>query len=347
MGKRVSPLSQVLGDVQDILAKGRQNKVDDGSQAREGGDAAANERPRGGLSGVSALMREEEVGLRGENSALRAKMEALQAQLADQGVKRVETGLISASRFYNRFEMDLNEQADEEFKELVASIRTGGGNSIPALLNRIDGQEEKYELVYGHRRWAACRIVGVPLNAYVHEGLEPKVIARLQLIENSDRKDPSVLDRAKQIASQMESGAWSTQGELAKEVGISGGQVSKLLDIARYVPKTLQMAHPNHHKITFNQARALAKLGENSMALLKERIEEIRGMRASLSAEEATNWLLSGKKAADAGSKTKVVWTASPTGMTLKIRGLATARSLELSKRIEQLLSEYGLTESK
>lgn len=343
MAKRVSALSQVLGDVDNILARSRNPSTH--AEAAETPAPVVDEKPdpprqRGGLSGVGALIGQEERGLR-------AQLEALQRQLASSGVKPVETGLISASRFYNRFEMDLNEQADEEFKELVASIRTGGGNSIPALLNQIEGEEGKYEVVYGHRRWAACRIVGVPLNAYVHEGLEPKVIARLQLIENSERKDPSVLDRAKQIASQMESGAWATQQELAKEVGISGAQVSRLLDIARYVPKTLQMAHPNHHKITFNQARALAKLGENNMATLKARIEEIRAMRASLSAEEATNWLLSGKKAADAGNKTKVVWTASPTGMTLKIRGLATARSLELSKKIELLLSEYGLTEAK
>lgn len=343
MAKRVSALTQVLGNVDNILARSRTPPAQ--AEAAETpapvvDDKAEPPRQRGGLSGVGALIGQEERGLR-------AQLEALQRQLATSGAKAVDPALIKPSRFYNRFEMDLNEQSDEEFKELVASVRIGGGNSIPALVNRIEGEAEQYELVYGHRRWAACRIVGMPLLAYVHEGLEPKVIARLQLIENSERKDPSVLDRAKQIASQMDSGAWDTQVELSREVGLSQAQVSRLLDIARHIPKTLQMAHPNHHKITFNQAKTLAKLGENNPAMLKARIEEIRALRSSLSAEEATNWLLSGKKASDVGNKTKVVWTASPTGMTLKIRGLPTARSLELSKKIELLLSEYGLTDEK
>jgi len=335
MSKRRSGLSMIAGSVDDVLAQNRARR-EEAEAAPRADTAEEPQRPKGGVTGVGALIAEE-------SSGLRAQLEALQRQLALAGAKQIETALIKPSRFYNRFELDLNPETDSDFKDLVASVRQGGGNSIPALLNRLPGDDEKYELVYGHRRWAACRAAALPLLAYVYEGLEPKIIARLQLIENSDRKDPSVLDRAQQIASQMDSKAWESQAALSREMGVSEGTVSRFLEIAAHIPKSLQMAHPNHHKITVRQAIGLAKLGKTSPSTLKQRIEAVRSRRASLSAEEATNLLLLGEKTADGQAKVKLQWTASANGLTLKVRGLPTAKNLELSKKIEALLSEYGL----
>lgn len=99
----------------------------------------------------------------------------------------IDCALVKPSRFYSRCEVDFDPKLDSDFEKLVASIRTNGGNSIPAMVHRCVKKPNEYELIYGHRRWMACRAAGVRLIATVKEGLSPKEIAKLQLVENSHR----------------------------------------------------------------------------------------------------------------------------------------------------------------
>ena len=154
-----------------------------------------SERQFPGLSGVGALMKAEELGLRAQLAALqtahevlRSENEALRRQLAGPLLgEAIDCALIKPSRFYSRCEMDFNSDLDIDFRKLVFNIRIGGGNSIPAILLRIEEDPFQYEIISGHRRWAACRAAGVPLRAFVKEGLSLKEIAKLQLAENRNR----------------------------------------------------------------------------------------------------------------------------------------------------------------
>lgn len=266
------------------------------------------------------------------------------AELLDRversGIVALSPKAISPSRYYNRHTVDVIPEADRDFAELVDSIRVNGGNAIPALVNK---GESGYELVYGHRRLAACKLLGINLKVHVETGLSPTQMAQLQLLENRDRKSPSVIDQALQIASQFKEGAWGSQTDLAKTMNISEGRVSLLVQVAKYVPRDLPMYHPNHHKITYRQADALARLGKEQKKDLKARMDWIRVNKSTLSAEEATNHLIHGAVSGDRTGKPVVVWTGSGSSATLKVRGLTTAKAVELNAGIEALLKQLGL----
>ncbi|MGX5672465.1 ParB N-terminal domain-containing protein [Thermomonas fusca] len=150
------------------------------------------ERSFPGFSGAGALMAGEKLGLLAQaaaaHEALLAKYGTLRPHLAGPLLgEAIDCALVKPSRFYSRCEVDFVPELDLDFEKLVASIRTNGGNSIPAMVHRCVNEPKEYEIIYGHRRWAACRAAGVPLIAIVKEGLPLKEIAKLQLAENSNR----------------------------------------------------------------------------------------------------------------------------------------------------------------
>jgi len=331
-----SGISRTASGVSALLEANRQRREEQQSAevASNAGDSPAIRDAKSGTGQIFA---------RRENS-LQIQVLELQRQLEESGSQSIATDKVSPSRYYNRFELDLDPNADRDFAELLSGIKADGGNAVPALLHKND--DDSYELIYGHRRWAACKQAGVPLVAYVKEGLDAREVARLQLLENTGRKDPSVLDRALQVVSQLKKGAWKGgQSELAKTMGISQGYVSMLHDIGQNIPMTVQMAHPNHHKITFKQIKRIADIAKESPATLNTRIEWVRTNKPSLSSEEATNYLIHGKQTVSSDGPS-VQWSASKQGMTLKVRGLTSATAVKLSARVEELMVEFGLAKA-
>lgn len=322
-------LSRVLEQSSKIIAEG-QRKAD---EQKSGASAL----PSPAKTGTGLLISKEEGGLR-------SQLAELQRQMQEAGVQEIDPGAIEPSRFYNRYSLDMDADGSQTFKDLRDSIELDGGNTIPILLNK-DSAKDKFEVVYGHRRWKAAKDLGIKVKAFVGHDLDPREIARLQLIENSLRADPSVIDVARQMSDQMQSGAWKEQSDLANALGYSKGYVSHMLKIARQVPLALQMAHPDHHKITFRQAKALSDLQEKSPSVLKERIEGVRSNRESMSAEEATQFLLTGTKTASR-TGTEVSFTSSAQGVTLKVRGLPLSTKEELLRKLEIVLVDMKLKDS-
>lgn len=288
-----------------------------------------------GRSGTGALFA-------GQKAGLQSQVDELKKQLAEAGTQILSVDQVRKSRFYNRYELDLVEE-NPDFKKFVESIRASRGNVVPVLV-RSDGSGT-YELVYGHRRWAASRIAGTPLLAQIRSDITDELAAQLQVLENAERQSPSILDKAYQIESHMGAGVWGDQIRLAESLGMARSYVSMLLNIARHLPKTLQMAHPNHHKITFLHAKGIAQVASRDPDELKRRIEWVRQNKASLSAEEATAHLLRGAGKASPNNQ-RVEFTMTKNSVTLKARGLTTARAADLERRIKELLQEMGLVDA-
>ena len=302
--------------------------ADKGEAPSPAGTAAAER----GRSGTGALFASQRLGLQ-------QQVEDLQKQLLEAGARMIPAESIRRSRYYNRYELDLVDE-DASFKSLLDSVRASKGNVVPVLVRGDDGSG--YELVYGHRRWAASKIAGTPVLAYVRTDLTEELAAQLQILENSERKTPSILDRALQIESHLSSGAWPGQQALADSLGMAQSYVSMLMGIAKHIPKTLQMAHPDHHKITYIQAKQLAQVAQKEPEELKRRIEWVRKNKSQLSGEEATQHLLRGK-VEEAPQTQRVVFTMTKNSLTLKARGLTTARAAELEQKIKELLQTMGL----
>ena len=111
---------------------------------------------------------------------------SLQAAAA-AAIREIETRLIDDSRFKDRIQVD-----DDEVVELAESIRSQG-QLIPILVSPIQGG--RYRIVYGRRRLAALRSLGLAAKAFVRELDEDQaIIAQGQ--ENSYRKDLSWIEKA-------------------------------------------------------------------------------------------------------------------------------------------------------
>jgi len=118
--------------------------------------------------------------------SLSGMAKSLQAAAA-AAIREIETRLIDDSQFKDRIQVD-----DDEVVELAESIRSQG-QLIPILVIPI--QSGRFRIVYGRRRLAALRSLGLPAKALVRELDEDQaIIAQGQ--ENSYRKDLSWIEKA-------------------------------------------------------------------------------------------------------------------------------------------------------
>lgn len=350
MSARKTGLGETVSNAADLLAKRRADR-----EARKlgstpegsGSEVSAEQAAVDGAPQTSPPPRSGTARLFGEfEGGLKAKVEELQRRLDEAGARSIPTHKIRPSRFYNRFVADLDPAADADFKSLLQDIKRDGGNAIPVLVNR-DPETDSYELVYGHRRWAACQLANYDVKAYVVEGLDPREMAILQVKENTQRKTPSILDRAMQLLSHKDSGVWEDQKSMAEGLQMSVSYVSMLLDIGKHVPPTVQMVHPNHHSLTYKQCKRLAALAKEEPAALKSRIEWVRTRKGgSLTSEQATKHLLTGDTSFSEGTGPKAMLSSSSSGLTLRIRGLSASKTLALVSLIEEMLKTHKLQQS-
>lgn len=83
----------------------------------------------------------------------------------------------------------------EGLENLVDSIRASG-QKLPILVRHRKAQSGPiYEVVYGRRRLAACRILGIKVKAFVREMDQTEALMS-QALENSARMDRSFIEQA-------------------------------------------------------------------------------------------------------------------------------------------------------
>lgn len=107
---------------------------------------------------------------------------------ASSSIQDISTDLIDESEFRDRFDI----QDDPEIHDLAESIRKQG-QLIPILVSPTS--RGRYRVIYGRRRLAALRTIGLPAKALVRSLDEDQsIIAQGQ--ENSFRKDLSWIEKA-------------------------------------------------------------------------------------------------------------------------------------------------------
>jgi ParB/RepB/Spo0J family partition protein len=120
---------------------------------------------------------------------------------------------------------------DDELRELAESIRDNG------LLQpiKVRPTERGYELVYGHRRVAAMRLLGWTRCEAIVEEVDNRDSLVQSLVENLQREDLDVLDEARSYRSLVERGY--TLSEIAELVKKPQGRISNRLSILRLPPQ--------------------------------------------------------------------------------------------------------------
>lgn len=168
---------------------------------------------------------------------------------------------------------------NEEMKRMIESIRKVG-TITPALARPLpDGS---YELISGHRRFAACQVLGIETMPVVVREMSDDEAVIAMVDANLQRE--TILPSEKAFAYKMKLEAIKHQGVTSRQVGeklLSVTQVSKDSDdserqIQRYIrltyliPELLSMVDDN--KIAFNPAVEISYLDRDEQLTLLDAI---------------------------------------------------------------------------
>ncbi len=165
-------------------------------------------------------------------------------------VKKVDIILIDGPKVDQRLTIDL-----EAVKELAASIEEVGLMQ-PILLTK---KGERYEIVWGHRRYLAHKFLGrTQILAKIQELDETQVVI-MRATENIFREGITPIEEALIYKTLMETDGM-TIDKVAKRMRKSAGIVRRRMELLR-MPQILQTAI-HEKKINYGVAEALWPLGD-------------------------------------------------------------------------------------
>jgi len=145
----------------------------------------------------------------------------------------------------------------EYIRELAESIREIGLQE-PVKVRPQDG---RYEVVFGHCRYLACRLIQEPkIKAIVKEMSDEEVLTA-RLVENIQRQDLGPMDVARCFGMMRDKLGMEAK-DIAKKTGKSVGTVYKylsLLELDEEAQRALSL-----RKVSVEVALALSKIGDES-----------------------------------------------------------------------------------
>lgn len=130
---------------------------------------------------------------------------------------------------HDRLEEHINEQM---CKAEIESFSLHG-QLVPVLGRELKGHPDyDAELIYGARRLFVARHLNQPLLVDLRELSDKQCIVAMD-IENRQRLDISPYERGLSYARFLRTGHFASQDQLARTLGVSSSQVSRLLKLAR------------------------------------------------------------------------------------------------------------------
>jgi ParB family chromosome partitioning protein len=128
--------------------------------------------------------------------------------------------------------------SEESCRELIDAIIAEGGQKVPAVVRRVEGEAAfDYEVIAGTRRhWAISwlRANSYPDMQFVAQvyALDDEAAFRLADIENRARKDVSDFERARNYAAALGAHYGNRANRMAERLRVSKGWLSKMLKVA-------------------------------------------------------------------------------------------------------------------
>lgn len=171
-------------------------------------------------------------------------------------------------------------QNDEEMKWLIESIKKFG-TITPALARPLyDGG---YELISGHRRLAACQVLGIETMPVIIREMSDDEAVIAMVDANLQRE--TILPSEKAFAYKMKRDALTHQGatspqlgeklltveKIGAESGDSKNQVLRYIRLTYLIPELLEMVDEN--KIAFNPAVEISYLEQEEQRVLLSAME--------------------------------------------------------------------------
>ncbi|MBJ2153073.1 MULTISPECIES: plasmid partitioning protein RepB [Paracoccaceae] len=170
---------------------------------------------------------------------------------------------------------------EDAIQALAESIRQHG-QQVPILV-RPSAEPDRYRVVYGRRRIAAARMLGIPVKALVRSlDDEASVVAQGQ--ENSLRVNPSFIEKAVFAGALRDAGYES--GTIQDALGISRQALSMLTIVQQAIPLSVIEAIGPAHDIGRRRWMELADLARETGIDL---IESAAKVRARLDKEPSSD----------------------------------------------------------
>lgn len=172
-------------------------------------------------------------------------------------------------------------QNDDEMKRLIDSIQKFG-TLTPALARPL--QEGGYELISGHRRLAACQVLGIETMPVIVRDMSDDEAVIAMVDANLQREH--ILPSEKAFAYKMKLDAIKHQGKasvqvaekllsvekVADDAGESKDQVRRYIRLTYLIPELLSMVDEN--KIAFNPAVEISYLDKAEQRVLLDAMEQ-------------------------------------------------------------------------
>lgn len=211
------------------------------------------------------------------------------ARIASGSVSQVTQHMLDPARVRvwagnARIYANLNE---DNVRDLIDSIIAEGGQKVPAVVRRVEGDpDHEFEVIAGTRRHFAIswlRTHSYPDMMFVAQvaDLGDEAAFRLADIENRARKDVTDLERARNYAAALATHYGGHQGRMAERLKLSQGWLSKMLKVAS-IPDDVIAAFASPADVQLKPAYPLAvSLGDAAAA------KAIRAEARRIAAEQA------------------------------------------------------------
>lgn len=173
-------------------------------------------------------------------------------------------------------------QNNEEMKHLIESIKKFG-TITPALARPLP--EGGYELISGHRRLAACQVLGIEtMPVIIREMTDDEAV--IAMVDANLQRE-TILPSEKAFAYKMKLDAIKHQGvsssqlgtrlirsdeKVALDAGKSRNQIQRYIRLTHLIPQLLSMVDEN--KIAFNPAVELSYLSRSEQFILLDAIKQ-------------------------------------------------------------------------
>ena len=156
-------------------------------------------------------------------------------------------------------------------RELIDSIIAEGGQKVPAVVRRVNGDPaHDFEVIAGTRRhWSISwlRAHSYPEMQFVAQiaNLDDEAAFRLADLENRARKDVSDLERARNYAEALKAHYGNHLTRMAERLKVSKGWLSKMVKVAQ-IPDAVINAFASPADVQLKPAYALAQALDDKVA---------------------------------------------------------------------------------
>ncbi|NDY93621.1 ParB/RepB/Spo0J family partition protein [Ideonella livida] len=199
-------------------------------------------------------------------------------------VRALDPALVLPSKWANRH---ADSFADAEFEALKQEIAGAGGNVQPIRVRPLPagtrggnglGEEERFEIVFGHRRHRACLELGLLVQAQI-ESVDDRQLFELMDRENRGRKNLSAWEQGVMYRRALDEGLYPSLRKLAEALKVDVSLVSKSVALAR-LPEAVVRAFPSPVDIQFRWAQPLCEWVQKDPDALLARARDLQDGQA-------------------------------------------------------------------